>query len=468
MKRLISALLITTAYIQPVYADSDNVVILSSGSNYGNNPIEVIQPQLDATVVAIKTRMPDAKIIMVIPLKYLFGYSTMPSTAATAVAEKYGITQVVFTDSIDKIHPSNYVSVVDQIRKLTSVPPNRWYVVGDSIAFGIVIEARASGNYSLDGMTPKFILENFVPLLPQTVITATSTQQGINAVKNDSQIINSIVSSRVTGALNNSCNGEYGCVSISFGNDRSDIGNLKSGSINLSKTTDSSNFGVSFDKSFTSSSTETVFYKPNNPLIGGFIGWNNNNFNITVSYAAGSGNYIITRPLQNNSEAGYGQTKVASSAYQSKMSYTIPFSTSLFLTPYTGVRYTKLSVNGYTESRAIFPLTVNPYNQKSIDLLAGVAISKGLTDSISVNTSIGLSKNLKTNSGSINGQSDISNLNTFNSSFTKVKSVTFGTSAGINYQINPKHLISLNAGFEQKSLINPKVSSIGITYTYGF
>ena len=468
MKKLITALLITTAYIQPVCADSDKVVILSSGSNYGNNPIEVIQPQLDATIVAIKTKMPDDKIIMVIPLKYLFGYSTMPSTAATAVAEKYNITQVVFTDSVDKIHPSNYISVVDQIKKLTSVPSNQWYVVGDSIAFGIVMEARASGNYSLDSKTPEFILENYVPLLPQTIITATSTQQGINAVKNDSQTINSIVSSRIIGALGNSCNGEHGCISMSFGNDKSDVGNLKSGSITLSKTTESYNFGVSFDKSFNSSSTDTVFYKPNNPVIGGFVGWNNNNFNIIISYATGSGRYTITRPLQNNSESGYGQTKVASSAYQSKMSYTIPFSTSLFLTPYTGVRYTKLSVNGYTEPRAVFPLTFNPYSQESIDLLAGVSLSKGITDNISVSTSIGLSKNLKTKSGSISGQSDISNLNTFSSSFTKAKSVTFGTSAGIAYQVNSQHLISLNAGFEQKSLVSPKVSSIGITYTYGF
>lgn len=566
------------------------VVVLSTGSNYGGNTVAVIQPQIEATVLAIKARMPDAKIIMVIPYANMLGTTTVPATAATAVAEKFGIPQVIFTNSADKIHPANYPGVVTQIQSLTGVPSNQWFFVGDSITVGLAGAAGVSTNTAVNGMTPKYILDNFVPLLPgggtavttgninnagifnllgpatigsvtnsgylsvqysgghvtmpaftqtaaggivmvggqqlningaanlngamivmnaptafgrynlinagSVVGTFTSlsvneklnaylsysstnvklfitpsvaaTRQGVDAIKGNSETVNAIVSGRTTGALGNECAGENGCISLGFGNDKSGTGNLRSGSITVGKNFESAKFGVFLDRSFNNPKTGTVSYKPSNPVMGGYVGWTNNNLSATLSTATGYGHYMFNRSLVDGAEVGVGRSKVDSRAYQAKVSYNMPISDSLALTPYGGLRYTKLEVRGYTELGPVFPLSINPYKQKSIDLVAGLGVNKNLTEKFSINANVGLTRNLRTNSGSFNGQSEIGGYSSFDSQFAKGKNITFGTGAGLNYKLNQNQNVGLNVGFEQKSLINPSASSIGLTYTYGF
>lgn len=162
------------------------LVVISTGSCYfGYNQSE-IQAQIDTTVSTIQSRMPEAKIFLIIPVANMYDFyknngstTTLPATAATNVANKYGLTKIIFKTT-DNIHPSSYPDVVAQILPLTTSQPSEWYVVGDSNAYGVALAAGAVTNYSLStqfvpdsrvpyGVTPKYIIDTFVPLLPQSV-----------------------------------------------------------------------------------------------------------------------------------------------------------------------------------------------------------------------------------------------------------------------------------------------------------
>ena len=575
------------------------IVILSTGSNYLGNPVSVIQPQIESTIAAIRTRMPDAKIIMVMPVQNMSDYyngsgtTAIPYTAASAVANNLGIPAITFVASNDGIHPANYPGVVAQIQTLTTVPSNQWYFVGDSITFALANTAGAATTYAQNGKTPEYILNTFVPLLPSTTAvqvgnvtntgifnlmgpatvgavtnsgtfnvsrsgghvalpaftqTATgnlilaggqqlnvtgaaalngtltllnstsqfgryslinagsvsgtfttltlnpdisplgyylkyadtsvklyvtpsvaATQQGIAGIKNDSATVNAIVAGRTTGVLDNQCSGTNGCVSIDFGTSKSGTGNLSSGGITLSKNiNENARVGIFLNRAFTNPETGSVTYKPSNPVMGGYVGFTDDKLNITVSAATGTGTYSFNRALVENAEVGLGSSKVNTRAIQAKVSYDIPLIYDVTLSPYAGLRYSELRVGGYTENGALFPLSINPYKQKSTDLIGGVSVSKKLTNELSVNTSVGVTKNLRTNTGSIAGTSEIYNLEAFDYALDKGKSFSFGVGAGVSYQFMPDHTIGLNVGFEQKSIVNPRAGSVGISYTYGF
>jgi len=167
-------------------AFAQNVIVLSTGSNYLGQSKTVLQSQIDSTVQSIKAKQPTASIVMVIPFQNMSAYvgmingvnvyggngtTTIPSEAATAVATKYSIPIVTFLTSNDNIHPSNYNDVVQQIKNLTNVPSNKWEVVGDSIALAIASNVGASTKYAMNSTSPQYILDNFVSLLPQSTIS---------------------------------------------------------------------------------------------------------------------------------------------------------------------------------------------------------------------------------------------------------------------------------------------------------
>jgi hypothetical protein len=180
MIRIVLSLLMI---IFSVNAYAQSVVVLSTGSNYLGQSKVTIQSQIDNTVVAIKAKQPNAQIIMVIPFKSMSEYigvinginvyggggtTTIPSDAATAVASKYSIPTVTFSNSYDNIHPSDYNAVIQQIKGITNVPSAKWQVVGDSIALAIASNAGASTQYAMNSKTPQYILDNFVSLLSQS------------------------------------------------------------------------------------------------------------------------------------------------------------------------------------------------------------------------------------------------------------------------------------------------------------
>lgn len=578
------------------------VVVLSTGSNYAGNSVDTIQPQIESTIAAIRTRMPDAKIVMIMPFQNMSDYyngsgtTTIPSTAASAVADKFGIPKVVFTSSNDGIHPADYSSVVAQIQSLTGVPSTQWYLVGDSITLALANTAGAATTYAQNSKTPQYILDNFVPLLPggstpvvvgninnsglinllgpatlgnvtnsgvfsiamsgshailpsftQTsngtlvmdgrqklnitsaanldgtlaivnsptafgryeMITAQSvlgtfnaltiypdmsplgaylrytdtgvklyvtpssvaTQQGIDVVKTDSAKMNSLISSRTNGALGSDCpnfGALGGCVTLGYGNTKSGSGDLRSGNMTIStRVGEDFRIGVMLDRSFKNPTIGSVVAKED-PVVGGLIGWNSNGLGITVSGTKGSGQYTITRPLFDGAESGFGTLKTNSWATQIKASYAIPLTDMLTASPYVGLRYTRLNIGAYTEGGNIFPLSLNSYSQITTDLLGGVGISAKITDKLTASVSGGVVQNLKNSAGAISGNSEIYNMTQFSNIMPSQRYTSGSLGAGVSYELLPNQRVGVNVGWQQKSLINANVGSVGITYSIGF
>ena len=173
----------------------------------------------------------------------------------------------------------------------------------------------------------------------------------------------------------------------------------------------------------------------------------------------------ITR---NGPETGTGKTSAESTAYQLKASYAIPLNEATTVSPYIGIRYTETSVNGYTEQGPVFPLTVNGTKQTTTDVLAGASISHKITNDLSGFISAGVVQNVGYKAGTMSGTSEVANLSTFNTGMPGSNYTSAALGAGVSYDVAKNQRISTNVGWQQKSLVNTNVGSVGVNYTIGF
>jgi hypothetical protein len=311
--------------------------------------------------------------------------------------------------------------------------------------------------------------------------SAQSTRDSLSMVQQDSAKINNLVAGRTSGALGNDC-GTFGptggCIGFNFSTSKATTGDLRSGNMVISTKlgqilTDHYRVGIFLDRAFTKPTIGTVQYKNVGPIVGGFAGWNANldgtGLGIVGSIAkTNTGTYIIQRPQLEYAEAGSAAIPTNSLAYQVKASYNVPIYGSLTATPYLGLRHTKLYVDGYTETGAVFPLSIDSYKQVTSDLLGGVSFSMPITENITASVSAGLVRNLTNAPGSFNVTSEIHNMFTFETKNPGKKYTSGALGAGLTYEFIPNHKVGVNVGWQQRSLIDMNVKSFGLNYTVGF
>jgi hypothetical protein len=311
--------------------------------------------------------------------------------------------------------------------------------------------------------------------------SAQSTRDSLSMVQQDSAKINNLVAGRTSGALGNDC-GTFGstggCIGFNFSTSKATTGDLRSGNVVISTKlgqilTDHYRVGIFLDRAFTKPTIGTVQYKNVGPIVGGFAGWNANldgtGLGIVGSIAkTNTGTYIIQRPQLEYAEAGSAAIPTNSLAYQVKASYNVPIYGSLTATPYLGLRHTKLYVDGYTETGAVFPLSIDSYKQVTSDLLGGVSFSMPITENITASVSAGLVRNLTNAPGSFNVTSEIHNMFTFETKNPGKKYTSGALGAGLTYEFIPNHKVGVNVGWQQRSLIDMNVKSFGLNYTVGF
>ena len=299
-----------------------------------------------------------------------------------------------------------------------------------------------------------------------------ATQQGIDNVANDTNNMNRLVSGKIAGALSNDCvdTGELaGCVSMSLGRTKTTSGNLTAGTMTVGfGLVNNMRMGVFLDKSFANPSIGSVRYNPSIPLMGGYIGWSENGFNVVASAAKQKGQYTINRPLLENAEAGTGIANTTGMAYQIKTSYTMPLLKDFSVTPYAGIRQTRMNIGAYTETGNVFPLSINQYSQTTTDLLGGLSIGYHITNNLTASISGGVVKNIAYRAGSIDGSSEIQNMFTFINPLPGKKYLSGSLGAGLVYEFTPGQKIGVNVGWQQRSLLDASVGSIGLTYSLGF
>jgi hypothetical protein len=310
--------------------------------------------------------------------------------------------------------------------------------------------------------------------------SSVATQASIESVRNSSVAMNRLVSGTIAGGLGLGCAGggdNGGCISFGLGRTKTGTGNLTAGSVTISSTlgkvlSDNFRVGVFLDRAFSNPTVGSVSYKPNMPVAGGFVGWNaedtGTGFGVVASIAKQNGLYNISRPLETYAEAGTGIAKTNGIAYQVRASYSTPAIDDFIVTPYAGIRYTRLGVGGYTETGNIFPLSIDSYKQTTTDLLGGVTVSYKVWDDLTASVSAGVVKNVANEAGSINGTSEIKNMFTFANPLPGQKYLSGAFGAGLTYEFIPGQRVGVNVGWQHKTLTDTSIGAVGLTYSLGF
>jgi hypothetical protein len=296
---------------------------------------------------------------------------------------------------------------------------------------------------------------------------AAATQSSIDATtKNLSNAIN-LQSSAVTGALGNDCAvfGSMGaCVSVNGGMSKAANGDLYNGGLTVAKkVNDNWRLGVTTNTPFNNPTIGNVS-QTSDSAFGVFATWTKERLSIQGSAAFNQGTMTMTRQ---GPETGIGKMSVDNKAYQLRASYAAPVNETITVTPYIGVRHVESNYGGYTETGPVFPLTVNGTTRNQTSAIAGVSLAKQLTEKLSGNVSLGITRNLTGQSATFTGTSEIGGLSTFNSSLPTNSNINPSVGAGLSYSIDKTTRVGVNVGVQQKG-DNTNISSIGISITRGF
>lgn len=174
----------------------------------------------------------------------------------------------------------------------------------------------------------------------------------------------------------------------------------------------------------------------------------------------------VTRIALGTSEAGSGSTKLNTQGLTATLSNNIRLKNNLLVSPYLGIRYTKIKANSYSESNSIlFPLTYSDLVQENYTYLAGVRFLSKLSPVLNLYGSIGIEQDFKNkgnnySASGINGLTDIS----FNNDINKTKSIA---SIGTWYAINKNQRIDLNISHRSEAYQSINSTSAILTFVLG-
>lgn len=154
------------------------------------------------------------------------------------------------------------------------------------------------------------------------------------------------------------------------------------------------------------------------PMFGAFAVWNENpnsaeGLEVKLSAAYGQKDLALTRPVVGTSERGQGNSKLSTMVAEASVGYGIQLNERARISPFTGLRYAKLSNAGYTENADIFsPLTFAKTTQSASSVMAGVNLYDKPEGPIGLDLSAGVERYLSTSAAKlsatgIDGLSDV-------------------------------------------------------------
>ena len=306
---------------------------------------------------------------------------------------------------------------------------------------------------------------------PSASYTSTAVKTTVSSVSN----INNLQSASLGGTLNYDCNlfGENNiCMSTGVRSTSDSAGNLQGGNLVFGyRLTPNWRVGAFADQGFKSLTVSNNTLSNSSPSLGVFVNWNEDErgygWGIQSSAATSSNTLTISRAGSQYSELAKGTSSTSGQALQVKTTYAMPVTSRDTVTPYAGIRYIKITDNGYTESGAIYPITYGSVTQSTTDALAGVSLSHNfgrLTGSVST----GVIQNLNYNAGTLTGTSGIIGLNSINTKLPGSGYTSASLGAGVSYDLFKNQYIGANIGWQQKSLLNTSILSGAVTYTVGF
>ena len=187
---------------------------------------------------------------------------------------------------------------------------------------------------------------------------------------------------------------------------------------------------------------------------------------VALSMAGIRDNVTIQRNTRANTEAGKGHSTIKGYTASAEASYTFVVSEPFFFSPFTGLRYSSLTRDGYQENRDIaFPAHFERLEIATTELQSGLKTQYQLAKTLRLNSQFGVSTNLSSRSNGFQG--DIEYAGGFSNKPHENHRLRPFMAIGLTGNVTANAAYTLQAGY-QKNSSNKGSTQVGFNFSLGW
>lgn len=214
----------------------------------------------------------------------------------------------------------------------------------------------------------------------------------------------------------------------------------------------------------------------NNPTFGGYVGYTQDKdgtgLQARASGGYNSGKITITRALLENTEAGSGNAALNAYYAFGTFGYGIKIAENSIVAPYSGLLYTNIIRNSYTENYnalVLYPLAYNSFYEQLITGVGGLKLTSMLTDKLGCQFGIGAQLDIKRTANGYGGYSYIPGMEAYGIAHGGSWNGKRPTAqAGAFYNVSKNEQLVINAYAGQQAFTTRTYTSLLAGYQISF